>query len=63
MTGSNTMFNSNEFQQFQLRQKDWQRQVEEARLLKEALQEEREQRKRQPEKKQNTLLTRISVLF
>ncbi|GEM_PF-1535324 len=57
------MFNSNEFQQFQLRQKDWQRQVEEARLLKEALQEEREQRKRQPEKKQNTLLTRISVLF
>jgi len=57
------MFNSNEFQQFQLRQKDWQRQAEEARLLKEALQEEREQRKRQPEKKQNTLLTRISVLF
>ncbi len=57
------MFNSNEFQQFQLRQKDWQRQVEEARLLKEALQEEREQRKRQPEKKQNALLTRISVLF
>lgn len=57
------MFNSNEYQQFQLRQEDLQRQAEEARLLKEALKEEREQRRHQPEKKQNTLLTRISVLF